>query len=133
VDENNTTFDSRNNCNAAIRIETSELVKGSNSAFIPDGILSIGYDAFRGCTMETIAIPSTVTYIDSHAFHSMPKLISIVIPESVTEIAHNAFSLSTKLADVVLPSSLTTIGDRAFEMTSIRSIIIPEEISSLGS
>lgn len=132
VDENNTTFDSRNNCNAAIRIETNELVKGSNSAFIPDGVLSIGYYAFTGCTMETIAIPSTVTYIDSYAFSLMSKLTSIVIPESVTEIAHNAFSFSTKLADVVLPSSLTTIGDRAFEMTSIRSIIIPEEISSLG-
>ena len=60
---------------------------------IPDGVTSIGEDAFRNCgTLTSVVIPEGVTSIGWHAFSGCSSLTSITIPEGVTGIGWYAFS-----------------------------------------
>jgi hypothetical protein len=54
---------------------------------IPDGVTSIGYGAFSGCTgLTNVRIPDNVTSIGAVAFYGCTSLTSVVIPDSVTSI-----------------------------------------------
>ena len=69
VDSNNKKYDSRNNCNAIIDKETNTLIAGCKNTIIPEGVTSIGEDAFLGCSgLTSISIPEGVTSIGEDAF-----------------------------------------------------------------
>ncbi len=87
VDEENTTFDSRNDCNAIIETASDELIAGSQNSFIPEGITAIGDFAFNGrIHLKSIVIPDSVTSIGKYAFVGCESMESIYIPDSVTTI-----------------------------------------------
>lgn len=50
VAEDNTVYDSSDNCNAVIETSTNELLIGSSNSVIPNSVTSIGQNAFYGCT-----------------------------------------------------------------------------------
>ena len=86
-------------------------VQNSNNTFcsfpnlqtivIPEGVTSIGEEAFRECTnLTSITIPSSVTNIGSSAFYYCSSLTSITIPESVTGIDNYAFYYCSKLKTI---------------------------------
>ena len=59
---------------------------------IPDGVTSIRWGAFCGCTLLTsITIPDSVTSIGDDAFYNCTSLASIAIPYGVTSIGNYAF------------------------------------------
>jgi len=85
---------------------------------IPEGITSIGANAFEGCTsLTSITIPTSVTSIGTRAFGSCIGLTNITIPSSVTSIGSGAFRLCSNLRTVVI-SRNTTIGNDAFSETA---------------
>ena len=60
---------------------------------MPEGIVSIGDDAFFACySLRSVTIPSTVTYIGENAFTLCWDLTDVTIPASVTYIGEDAFS-----------------------------------------
>jgi len=134
VDENNTVYDSRNNCNAIIKTDTNELMVGCNTTIIPSSVTSIGESAFEGCySLTNIEIPSSVTSIGSYAFKTCRSLISIAIPSSVTSIGYAAFSNCYSLTSIEIPSSVTSIGVYAFSSCdSLTNIEIPSSVTSIG-
>ena len=75
VEEGNTIYDSRNNCNAIIETATNSLIVACQNTIIPEGVTNIGKDAFSNC---------------SHSYYSKP-LTSIVLPSSITNIEYRAF------------------------------------------
>lgn len=91
VDAGNTTYDSRNSCNAIIETANNKLVAGCDISSIPDGITALGLESFLGCNFSTIDIPSTVLSIENRAFEGCEKLETITIPENVTSIGSRAF------------------------------------------
>lgn len=127
VSEDNTVYDSRENCNAIINSENNYLVLGCVNSVIPNSVTWIGNLAFNGVALTSINIPSSVTAIGSGAFSGCSNLVRINIPESVTRIGHKAFANCTSLVNVTIPSNVTTLGGWAFgnctAMKSITSLI----------
>ena len=69
VEEGNSVYDSRNNCNAIIETATNTLLLGIVTTIIPKSVTIIGNSAFRDCTNLTdITIPNSVTSIGDYAF-----------------------------------------------------------------
>ena len=113
VDQENSVYDSRNDCNAIIETSTNELLTGCKNTVILDGVTAIGYCAFRG----------------------IAGLTSIVIPESVTVIGENAFAFCYDLAgNLTIPNSVQTIGASAFfDCQSLDgTLTIGESVSFIG-
>ncbi|WP_276692298.1 leucine-rich repeat domain-containing protein, partial [Ruminococcus callidus] len=107
--------------------------KSLTSITIPDGVTSIGYEAFCGCkSLTSITIPDGVTSIGHCAFYGCKSLTSITIPDSVTSIGYRAFYECENLTSITIPNSVTSIGDCAFsECTSLTSITIPDSVTSI--
>ena len=107
--------------------------KNLTSVIIPDSMTSIGDSAFSGCFgLTSITIPDSVTSIGNYAFSSCP-LTSITIPDSVTSIGNNAFMLCYNLTSITLPDSLTSISDNTFSgCRNLTSITIPDSVITIG-
>ena len=78
---------------------------------IPEGIVSIGNYAFKGCTaLKSLSIPGTVTSIGNYAFMGAENLHTLVVPENVTSIGKHAFRGMTRAKDIMIPASVETVG-----------------------
>ena len=110
VDENNSVYDSRENCNAIIETSTNELIVGCKNTVIPSTITKIGKRAFWFCTgLEEIIIPNSVTeiagsdstgYRDAGAFCGCSNLKTITVSKSVKSIGNYVFYSCTNLETV---------------------------------
>ena len=129
----NTTYDSRNNCNAIIETETNTLVRGCANTVFPDNISAIGNYAFRDCSnLESVTLPASVTSIGAVAFGECHKLTSVSIPASVT-ISDFAFLNCKKLATINMPN-VTAIANQAFSgCNSLEAVALPESLTSIGT
>ena len=156
VEEGNPEYDSRDNCNAIIKIAFNSLVVGCSNTRIPNTVTSIGSSAFKGCTgLTSIEIPNSVQSIQPSAFEGCSGLTSIEIPNSVTSIGSNAFSgcLSLPIVDNIryadtylieavdktlssynIKEGTRWIGENAFfDCTVMTSIEIPNSVTSIGN
>ena len=126
VESGNTTYDSRENCNAIIETASNTLVAGCKTTTIPNSVTSIGVEAFYGCSgLTSVTIPNSVTSIGQRAFYFCSGLTSITIPNSVTTIGYKAFWGCSRLTSVTIPNSVTSIGDYAFSGCSgLTSVIV---------
>ena len=85
VAENNSVYDSRNNCNAIIETEYDCLLFGCQNTVIPDSVEGIGGFAFYGCkSLTSVTIPDSVEYIGSSAFNGCSGLTSTTISNNNT-------------------------------------------------
>ena len=93
VENSNTTYDSRDNCNAIIHIATNELIAGCKKTVIPNSVTSIGDNAFYGCSgLTSVIIPNSVTSIGDYAFAGFTGLTSVVVENPVpVSITSNTF------------------------------------------
>lgn len=115
VENGNTWYDSRGNCNAIIETATNTLVSGCMSTIIPSTITSIGEETFAYCTgLTSVTIPNSVISIGNNAFTYCSGLTSVNIPNSVNSIGENAFAYCANLTLVSVPNSVTSIGRDAF-------------------
>ena len=123
VDEGNTKYDSRNNCNAIIETASNTLIFGCKGSIIPNSVTSIGNDAFNGCIgLTSVTIPNSVTSIGNSAFGDCSGLTSLTIGNSVTSIGDYAFKGCTALTEVDL-NSVLNLGDKAFSgCTGLKSV-----------
>ena len=79
VDEENSKYDSRNNCNAIIETQTNTLIAGCKSTIIPNDITAIGDNVFWSETLTSITIPSSVINISEQAFRYCNALNYITV------------------------------------------------------
>ena len=113
VDNSNTAYYSEGNC--LIDKSNSTLILGCKTSVIPDGVTSIGNNAFSSCNgLTSIIIPSSVISIGNGAFYNCLGLTSINILDGVTSIGDAAFTACNSLSSITIPSSVTIIGNNAF-------------------
>lgn len=92
-------------------IEGNEI---SGDLVIPEGITSIGDEAFRFCNLTSITFPESLKTIGSYSFGTNEAITEITIPEGVEEIKEAAFYWCTSLRKATLPASLTTVAKNIF-------------------
>ena len=101
---------------------------------IPEGVTSIGREAFLGCLKLTSAtIPEGVTSIGNLAFGDCASLTSVIIPESVSCIGDWVFEGCSSLNNVAIPDSVTRIGNHCFDTCrSLTGVKIPDSVTCIG-
>lgn len=101
------------------------------SVVIPEGVETIGKNAFSGCVELTYAVfPSTLTSIGSSAFVFCKKLNNVEIPASVESIDNHAFRECTVLGSVKILADGISFGDSVFAFCSQKLIITGNENST---
>ena len=127
VDDNNTTYDSRDNCNAIIETSTNRLIYGCNNTTIPQGVTAIGKYAFQWSEkLSTINIPNSVSSIEFGAFRNCVKLTSLFIPKSVTYIGNNAFPSEGDISSITVE-----VGNSVYDSRSNCNALIETNTNTL--
>ena len=84
-----------------------EYVGSGGDVAIPEGITTIGKEAFYRCSnLESVTIPTSVKKIEKHAFHGS-SLKTVIIPDGVESIEYSAFCYCENLESVFIPKSIT--------------------------
>ncbi len=103
------------------------------SISIPDKVTSIGEFAFFGCkALTNVKLSTSLQTVKSCAFSECSSLKKIDIPDSVKEIESAAFSYCTSLTEVKLSAKITVIAGSAFgECKSLEGIVIPKGVQKI--
>ena len=113
----------------------SNVYKNGRGIITFDGDVTEIYMAFRECSsLESISLPEGITSIGDNAFYGCSSLESITLPSSVTAIGGwGAFLECSSLESITLPEGVQSIGDRTFDgCSSLTSITLPESVTSIG-
>lgn len=103
------------------------------SVSTPEGIISIDYNAFKGCqNLESVTLPESLTTLGSYAFYSCKLLKTIKIPSGVTAIPSSCFYECSSLESVAIPEGVTTIGSEAFQSCNLNALTLPESLEKIG-
>ena len=112
VASENTTYDSRDNCNAIIETSSNTLVVGCQNTIIPNSVTSIGEMAFAMCSLASIEIPNSVISIGDWAFAMCSNLETVTLNSNPT-IGAEAFPASA----TVTMNLTANAADGAYWMT----------------
>ena len=97
---------------------------------------TIADEAFKGCyNLDSLYLPSNLTYIPYMAVADCKSLKSITIPASVEEIDNSAFENCRLLSEVNFAEdgALTEIGNWAFyNCHELKNVVIPEGVTNVG-
>ena len=142
VEEGNSKYDSRENCNAIIETASDKLLFGCQNTVIPNSVTSIESSAFNGCSgLASIIIPNGVTDIGENAFAGCSGLTYVTIGSGVTSIGKNAFNDCGSLTKVEINNNSIVSKRYKYEnMISIKDIfgiqvkeyVLGEEVTSIG-
>lgn len=80
---------------------------------LPQGVTSIGENAFSRSGLSEIVMPDSLAEIGDYAFYECTGLTSVIIPDGVTTIGKEAFMNCSSLKTMTIPASVATIGDNA--------------------
>ncbi len=127
---------------------------------LPEGLVTLGYAVFRGCSslktvelpntlrgdlsafvgstspidcvggLETIKVPEGITSV---SFEGCMSLTSVELPESLEKINHYGFNLCKALKSLEIPDGVKYIGAEAFAICGIEELILPRGLKELAS
>ena len=90
VSEENTVYDSREDCNAIIETNTNKLISCSLGTSIPSTVKTIGEQAFCGGETD-IVIPKGIKRLKEGVFSDCYRLKSVTLPAGVSKIDECVF------------------------------------------
>lgn len=100
-------------------------------------VKQIGSYAFgKNTTLTSVSIPETVTELEYYAFKGCTSLTAVTIPSGLTSagsLGSGAFSGCSALTTVQFGSGLASIPEALFEGTGLKTVTLPESVTSIGS
>ena len=109
------------------RVEIPAQLEGLPVTSIADGAFSLN------ANLTEVSVPEGVLSIGCEAFNDCIKLTSVELPASLSSIGDSAFYSCGRLTGIELPYGLASIGDGAFYgCESLTSIDIPGTVSDWG-
>lgn len=100
-------------------------------------VKQIGSYAFgKNTTLTSVSIPETVTELEYSAFMDCTSLTAVTIPSGLTKagsLGNSAFSGCSALTTVQFGSGLASIPEALFEGTGLKTVTLPESVTSIGS
>ena len=88
----------------------SELKNSFHTLVLPQGLTTIGDNAFADCAaLQAVAIPTSVTNIGTAAFQNCTALTQVLIPEGVQHLEDNAFKGCSALATVYAQAQIPPV------------------------
>ena len=103
---------------------------------IPDGVKSIGNNAFAGAKVANLTLPKSLETVGNSAFLNH-QLKEVVLPKGVTSLGTSAFSIARDdlpktLAKIVLNDGLNAINGNAFRNAQVESVELPATVTVLN-
>ena len=104
-------------------------------AVIENGVTSIGYNAFQGCSSLTkVTLPESLTAINNSAFYKCTSLETIALPSKLENINGSAFYGCSSIKSINIPASLSTLGSNALaNCFALESITVDAENAQYSS
>ncbi len=82
--------------------------------------------------IRNIKLPSKLTSIGNYAFYGCYSLNNITLPNTLKSIGDYSFYECYSLNEIKFPDSLTSIGSYAFQYSYLKSIEIPDNVSTIN-
>ncbi len=104
-----------------VHAEIPRTINGKN-------VTMIDSDCFKDNTaLESVDIPSTVTYIEDFAFYNCENLKALALPQDLQRIDWQAFYNCSSLTEITIPASVTIIEEFVFEgCTSMKEVKVSD-------
>ncbi|MGN0162820.1 MAG: leucine-rich repeat domain-containing protein, partial [Candidatus Ornithomonoglobus sp.] len=101
---------------------------------IPDNVTEVGEYIFSGCTgLEAAAVGSGLSGINRGMFYNCTSLSAVVFDNSITSLENSSFCGCKMLESISLPSGLKVLASSVFLNTGLKSVVIPESVTSMGT
>ena len=100
---------------------------------VPDSVTKIDTDAFSGCTaLRTAILGKGVDMIGMYAFENCTALENVTMPTALTTMERQAFANCDSLKEITLNEGLKLIGFSAFEgCDKLETIHIPDSVETI--
>lgn len=99
----------------------------------PSSLKTIKQFAFMRVAIEELAIPETVTEIESEAFMQCPNLRRVIWPSSVPYMENYMFLGCENLLEIKLPDGMKMIGHCSFlSCKNLAKVYLPDSVEWLG-
>lgn len=98
---------------------------------VPNGVETIGRNAFYNSSLTEIILPDSLSDIDDRAFACCKKLEGVSIPKSLKSIGVSAFE-KTGLSEISLPEGLIEINNYAFKDSQLNELYLPASLQKAG-
>lgn len=95
--------------------------KTIETVYIEEGVTTISRNAFFGCSMKAIHLPSTLKTLETSALENS-YVKSLYLPEGLETIGNNALSIDGAY-DIYIPASVQTIDRDAFGYFGIDAML----------
>lgn len=102
------------------------------SVILPEGLTTIGNNAFYQSSIKTVSLPSTLSNMGSYAFYNCQNLTDIVLPDALKDVKEYSFSRCTSLKTMIFGGQTISIERYAFSETAIESILFPNTMRVIG-
>lgn len=105
-------------------------------AVLPNSITSLGDRVFQDCdSLRTFTFPSNIKKVPGWFFEWCDALTTVTLADGTTNIGESAFNTCRSLTNINISNqtALTTIDGWAFAATGLKKVVLPNQITSLGS